>query len=270
MLALKKLLTFAAMPLGMAFLLGAGALLLFVCKRSKAGGVLIAVALVQLWLFSTPIVSIALGQALEHPYPAVQVRAFVQQHPEIQAIVVLGGGVDSRINQNNYRPWPDLDNGADRVWYGSKLYAAYAQTLHRHVPVLMSGGQIAWLPGDTSEAVAMTEFAVDLGVPAQHIIQETRSTTTEENAHYTASLLASEHIQRIALVTSAFHMRRAVIVFEQAGFVVSAAPTDQRYPSRAPHWLNWVPTVEHLNNSTTALKEWLWWGLYTTGLTSST
>ena len=63
-----------------------------------------------------------------------------------------------------------------------------------------------------------------LGVDPARIIVEDQSRNTEENARFTAAIVHPEPKQRWLLVTSAFHMPRAIGVFEKAGFDVVADP----------------------------------------------
>ena len=266
MLALKKLLTLACMPLGLAMLLVPLAVLALVWRRQRLAMASLSLSLAVLYLFSTPTIANAIGRQLEARYPAIPIQVIVNRNPEVEAIVVMGGGIEAVVQQDNYRPWPDLNDASDRVWHASKLYYAYRDQHNKRLPVVLSGGMLPWVPGDTSEANAMAQFAGDLGVPAERMIEESSSLTTEENARFTAALLQQRNIKRIALVTSGTHMPRAVAQFERAGFEVVAVSTDQRFPPQKDHWLTWLPRADALDKSTIALKEWLWLGADALGL----
>lgn len=60
------------------------------------------------------------------------------------------------------------------------------------------------------------------------MILEDRSRNTRENAQFSADLVHPEPGERWLLVTSAWHMPRAVGCFRQAGFTVTAFPVDYR------------------------------------------
>jgi uncharacterized SAM-binding protein YcdF (DUF218 family) len=128
-------------------------------------------------------------------------------------IVVLGGG----------REQADPGWGADqpslmaleRVRYAARLAKASG------LPLLTSGGLHYGQP--PSEAALMAEVLIeDYGLPVRW--QEGGSRTTWENAVYSAALLRQEGIQRVVLVTQAWHMPRARWCFEQAGLQVVSAP----------------------------------------------
>jgi uncharacterized SAM-binding protein YcdF (DUF218 family) len=70
----------------------------------------------------------------------------------------------------------------------------------------------------------MRDFLVQYGVPENLISLEDRSTSTYENALYSAAILRPRAIRRILLVTDAVHMLRARRTFEKLGFDVIPAP----------------------------------------------
>ena len=131
-----------------------------------------------------------------------------------QAIVVLGGGT--------YFSAPEY--GGDTVKAPVLMRLRYAAHLHRALdkPVLASGGAPEGNP--VPEAQLMRQvLQQDFRVPVQWIEEGSRNTF--ENALMSASLLKPAGIQRIYLVTHAWHMRRARLAFEHAGFKVIPAPT---------------------------------------------
>src|SRR5436190_2160704 len=68
--------------------------------------------------------------------------------------------------------------------------------------------------------------AVSAGVPAASVVEDSRSTSTRDQAKQIGPILRDHHIQRFVLVTSPMHMRRSLAVFRAAGFdpVASTAP----------------------------------------------
>lgn len=165
------------------------------------------------------------------------------------AIVLLGGGVQpSSIDYP--RPTPRSAN--DRVRHAARLFKA------GRAPVLvLSGGSSRQLFTST-EAEAMRELLLELGVPASAMLLEDRSMNTRENAAYTAELLRTRGIHRILLVTSAWHMARAEALFRAQGLEVIPAPADHlaRDLSRHEWWQRWLPSADALEMSARLIKEW--------------
>lgn len=94
-----------------------------------------------------------------------------------------------------------------RVGYGVWLYQqGYAPK------IIMAGGPVVWR---VTAAQIMKEQAVFLGVPAQDILVEERSTTTKENAEFTKDLMVAEGFGSAILVTSPYHSRRASRIFHR-------------------------------------------------------
>jgi len=98
--------------------------------------------------------------------------------------------------------------------------------LHRlyTLPILLSGGQVFSDTG--SEAEIARRVLRSLSVPGEMIYVETHSRTTGQNARYSAEILRREGFAHPILVTSAFHLPRAVLNFEKEGVAVTPYPTD--------------------------------------------
>lgn len=243
---LDKWVIFGISPPGTALLLGTLALLLAARRRPRMAGVLALVGMLWLYAASTPQVSHAMRGALEraHPYVAPQ------QLPRVDVVVVLGGGIEP---PSPGHPRPELHAATDRVWFGAQLYRA-----GRAPRVLLSGGADPQRY-TASEAAAMRELMLDLGVPAEAIVLEERSRNTRENARFSAPLLRERGASRILLVTSALHMPRALPLFQAQGLQVVPAPTDHeaRDVSGWPAAQRWLPSVDALQGSTNAIKEWV-------------
>lgn len=136
----------------------------------------------------------------------------------IAGILLLGGSL--RTTTTNGETQDDLSESADRI----RLAAALART-HPDAPLLVSGGRAFQRTGSRSEAEATAGMLTELGVSPGRLILETGSRTTAENATLSAEL-AGDADGRWLLVTSAFHMPRAVGTLRAAGLDVIAAPTD--------------------------------------------
>ena len=235
-------------PLGTALLLGATALVLAALRWRRGAAATALLGLVWLWVWSMPVASLWLRGALEHRYPPLALQGV----PSAQAIVVLGGGMSP---PGAGRPWPDLSAAADRVWHAARLYHAGKAPI-----VVMSGGADLAL-GPVSEAQSMRDFINDLGVPRAAVLLESGSRNSRENAQFVAVLLKQRQIDRVLLVTSALHMRRALAHFRAEGLAVVPVATDHS-PLTAPGAAGWLPDAGALEGSSRAFKElmgqWIW------------
>ena len=200
---------------------------------------------------SSPLVGDALLGALEDDFAVERASA----SPSADAIVVLGGVTVPPVPP---MVTVEAEAGIDRLLHGLRLYRA------GKAPVLIfSGGALTLLTGSTlSEAEQMLQLAVECGVDAAAVILEDRSRNTHENALYVQRILAERGMQRVLLVTSASHMRRAVAAFQAQGVEVIPTPTDVRVIERGFSPLQLVPTTNGLEKSSIAVKEYMGWWLY--------
>jgi len=208
-------------------------------------------AVAQLIVFSSSMVSDALLLHLEN-----EARAEAAAAPACcyDAIVVLGGSIGAAIPP--VRPDPQLYDSSDRIWHAARLF-------HRGVAprIIVSGGsyqvEAGAVPATQTEAVAMRQFLLALGVPEDRIVMEGKSLNTLENMRETRALVGTA---QVALVTSAFHMPRALRMARKAGLEAAAFPTDwQILPTSGLSWESLLPSVGALAGSGLAIKEYLAW-----------
>ncbi len=198
-----------------------------------------------LLVFSTGVVSMALLRPLERRYPA-----FPDGAPAVDAVVVLGSGVVEGSPAEGGGPALD-STGLARV------VAGYMLAERLHVPIVVSGGR-TWRDGGTeTEAEVAARLLGGLGMPAAMIRTEGKSTTTWENARGVAGLLAGTGMRRVALVTSAWHMPRAMLAFQRAGLACVAAPTASLAAGRGVRVRDVMPGFGSLRDSAIALREYL-------------
>lgn len=206
-------------------------------RRPRSGITLTSLSLAALWALSMPWVARALLNSIE-PQAADPRLA-----PAAAAIVVLGAG--------KYHAAPEY--GADTVGEGSLARVRYAAFLHRHTgkPILVSGGSpegAALSEAQVMKAVLENEFRT----PVQWT--EAASNNTLENARASRALLEPLGINRIYLVTHAWHMPRAQRVFAQAGFDVVPAPTQYATHFRTT-LLDFMPRAHALRDSSHFVHE---------------
>ena len=134
----------------------------------------------------------------------------VGSSPQGDAIVVLGGDV---AIPNSPRVTSQL-NG-NRLIHAYRLYRAGKAPV-----ILISGGNVFPQEGLDPEAVYSRRLLEEFGGPSDAILLESDSRNTHENAVRTRKILGAIGIDQILLVTSGFHMKRAVLTFEKSGFDV--------------------------------------------------
>lgn len=200
---------------------------------------------------SLALASLAALVVLSFPWCGNALLASLERYPPIapgdlaraQAIVVLGGGL--------YPAAPEY--GTDTVNHASLVRARYAVQLQRRsgLPILASGGTVY---GGTPEA-AVIKSLVQRELGGQVRWSEEISRDTAENAAFSAIQLKRDGVTRIALVSHAWHLPRAVELFERQGLTVYPAPTAfaTNYPDVLARFL---PSAGALANSGTAIHEW--------------
>ncbi|MEI7933348.1 MAG: YdcF family protein, partial [Alphaproteobacteria bacterium] len=173
--------------------------LLVLLRLPRPGKIVAMLGVAQAVIFSLNPVADAMLMPLED-----RARAEAASAPACcyGAIVVLGAGVVTSAPP--LRPDPELTDSSDRLWQAARLY-------HRGLAprIIVSGGSYAARRGGPTqtEAEAMREVLLALGVPADRIILEARSLNTIDNIREIRGLVGTE---RIALVTSGHHMPRAL------------------------------------------------------------
>jgi uncharacterized SAM-binding protein YcdF (DUF218 family) len=237
---LDKMLPLGVYPLGLALVfIGIGIALNFLGRR-RASILLLAFATLELWVFSTPLVSRLLLSTLEN----TSSRSVTGS---ADVAVLLGGMI--RSGQNG----PDLTDAADRA------VAAFRLFRNRQVKkILVSGGNLPWSTDPVPEAQHIAALLREWGTPNSTIIIEDQSRNTWENAVNSKELWDRHEFTSGFLVTSASHMPRAMATFRRAGLSLTPAATDFRnQPYFEGGLLAVLPSAEALQDSTTAIKEWL-------------
>ena len=208
-------------------------------KRPLIARLLLTTSVALLWLFSTPYFAEAMLHELEgEPYVTDTKK------PLADAIVVLGGGT--------YFHAPEY-GGTDTVSKDTLVRLRFAAKLQRETgkPILVTGGTP--VGNSLSEAAQMKQvLEQEFNVPVRWV--EGASDNTLENARLSHEMLKQDGIKRIYLVTHAWHMPRAVQVFQAAGFQVVPAPT--AYTTRyQTDLLAFVPDAYALRDSRIFLHE---------------
>jgi len=140
---------------------------------------------------------------------------------DIAGIIVLGGAEDNRAGAS--RELAGLNEAGERF--------TEAVALARRLPnarVVFTGGSAALFAEEAPEAEAAGRLLKALGVAEDRITLEAASRDTYENAVFTTRLIKPAAGERWLLVTSSWHMPRAIGCFRKAGFPVEPWPVDFR------------------------------------------
>ena len=194
-----------------------------------------------LWAFSTGLVADALEHALERP-------ALRTTRPGVtyDAVVVLTGVVDVRAARASGQL--ELNEAAERIVAAFELARA-----GRARKVLISGGPTFPRPGQPREAEQLRDALVRWGLEPDRVVVEGESRNTRESALASARVVEAHGWRSLVLVTSAYHLPRALGCFRKAGLSPDAFPVDHRAGS--PPSRGWLPSVPALESSTTSLHE---------------
>jgi uncharacterized SAM-binding protein YcdF (DUF218 family) len=134
-------------------------------------------------------------------------------------IIVLGGGINTELSIK--RGDISFGKAAERLIAALELYRRYP-TLR----VVLSGGNSDVLFPGPPESELAAKFLERFGIPRDRIEVETSSRNTMENAVNTARLILPNPDERWLLITSAYHMPRAIGLFRKAGISIEAYPVD--------------------------------------------
>lgn len=187
-------------------------------------------------------VSTAIGLAALSPLPNLLILPLEQRYQRavlegapIRGVIVLGGS--EVVDVAEARGAHALNEAAERITETVAL-----SRLLPEVRIVLSGGAGQLFPKPSgeagvtsgqvavlsSEAAIMLRLLTDMGVSRSRLTLEDRSRDTYENATFSSRLIERQQGERWILVTSAFHMPRAMSTFRKAGFEVEPWPVDYR------------------------------------------
>ena len=149
------------------------------------------------------------------------------------AIVVSSGMTRVIDSPNGYiHEWSE---GVDRAFAGIALYK------HNKAPLIVfTRGIMPWSRG-VPEGEYLLTVAVDAGVPRSGITLTDAVANTEQEALSVAEILSAP-APSIILVTSAFHMARALMIFEDAGLEVQPFAVDFRTSGDGVTLIGFIPS----------------------------
>ena len=176
-------------------------------------------------------------------------------HGAPDGVIVLGGVIAEDVSAA--RGAVALNESAERVTVAAALARRYP-----NLRIIFSGGTNALLFDKGAEAGFAVRQLEDLGVARERIVAEEQSRNTVENAVFSRLIANPQPGQRWLLLTSAFHMPRAIAVFRAAGFPVEAYPVDWRTTGPMDLVRPYPSVSEGLRRTDVAVREWIGLLLY--------
>lgn len=186
-----------------------------------------------LYVTSTPL----FAQLLVRPLERSADKAGIDN---ADAIVILGGWFSESGGRIELG-----ESSLARCVEGMRLFRA---GVAKHLVV--SGGTQS---GSTKLGWAMQEFLVQEGMPESSITVEDQSTTTWQNASYSAEICRSNNWNKVVLVTDAAHQIRAKLCFQSHSIDVAAATV--RALKRPVSWIDILPSPTGVSTTSSASHE---------------
>ncbi|MGM0439275.1 MAG: YdcF family protein [Patescibacteria group bacterium] len=216
-------------PGSLSFILVIVGVVFMFLKKKKKGRYMIVAGLFIYYIFSiTPGADFVIGN-LEENFSTLE----VDQIDQAEVIVVLSGGAKSDVLRSSE--------------------VLRISNLKDHSPTLIISGTEA-IDQDRNSFSAVEAFFINRGIPDKNIYVEDQSNNTRENAKQVVEEVGEEPF---FLVTSAYHMKRAVMEFEKLGANPIPAPTDFRKRRETYYFSDYIPSSENLRKSDLALHEHL-------------
>lgn len=220
------------------------------------------VVLSFLLLINVPILIYPVGDSLIYPLEK-RFSKQVEMPADIDGIIILGGAEKLKVSVSWQRA--EVSGAADRF-----IATAELATMYPDAPVIYSGGSglLRFQTNDgTGESISRT-LLTNIGIDQSRLIIESQSRNTDENFLLLKPLLPKEN-GNYFLVTSAFHMPRAVGIAKKQNINVIPYPVD--YRSNKPELRQWaVDYSNHIGALEIAWREWIGLSVYyLTGKTES-
>jgi uncharacterized SAM-binding protein YcdF (DUF218 family) len=215
--ALSKILLFLFQPSSIITLLIAGGIALQWSRFQIAGRRMALLGTLLMVVLGLSPIGGALILPLEQRFP----RPALDGSEAITGIILLGGGEDPRVGA--VRKVMSLNEAGERLAEGVVLSRRFPQAR-----IVFSGGSTGLMTTKPPEAEVARGYLEALGVDPGRILIDDKSRNTHENALFTMDLVRPKPGETWLLVTSAFHMPRAIGTFRKAGFDVRAFPVDYR------------------------------------------
>ena len=250
MYTINKIVGYLISPVGFGIALVGAAVLAQVLGRRRLAGWAVLLALANFWVWSTPWMTQWMGAALEAEFLVNGRVPTVESLPEADLIELHGGGMGVATNFN---PYAEMWNGADRVWHAARLWKAGKAP---KILVTSDGADLSTGP-----------LLEDLGVPKEAIIYDFGPRNTEEEAKAIARMFECSECSnakkpKVLVVTSAWHMKRTMLMYQKYAPNVEAIPAPCDFENtmateKVSGWARFLPDPAAFMGNSVAFHEWL-------------
>jgi len=242
---LSKFLNWFVYPLSLLFL-GPFVILVFYRRRYTRWG--LAFVLLLLYGMSTMITVRPLMRWLEGPRPTPELR----QHYDVA--IVLAGMMDLRKSRPGH---PKFTSQVERILEGIDLVKrGIADKL------LIVGGNGDPFNQHVSEARLLRTFALEFGLHEEQVLAEEVSRNTYENAVNAGQIIQAGNYRQLVLITSAFHMYRAMAAFHKQQLFPEPYPVNCHSSRERIHLFDFVPSVGALSMTIVVVHEMIGMVMY--------
>ena len=240
----EKSLSSLAMPVGFLWLFLLLWVYVSVSLKQRTAFIVAGICLVILSSFGNSYVANQLAKSLERPYFGFQ----LDELKKLDAVIVLGGGTYTNLNGE-----PQLAQSGDRVAMAAKVFIA-----GRTNRIICTGVK-TYRPA--TEALEIGEEAkailIGLGIPSDSIETIPGQNTSQEMQAIKEWISKNPTSTRIGILTSAWHLNRAMRLADAAGIDAIPIPADflSRNATVSTGWV--IPSADDLYRSSRVVKEYL-------------
>ena len=275
---LNKIIGYLISPVGFGMALVVAAVVARVLGRRRLAGWAVVLALANFWVWSTPWMTQWMGAALEAEFLVDGRVPTVESLPEADLIELHGGGMGIGTNISSYA---EMWMSADRVWHAARLWRAQVKRRKEKG----ESADVKILVTSAGTDLSTGPLLEDLGVPKEAIIYDFGPRNTEEEAKAvsgfrfqvsgfkfqgssteTCNLQPETKRPKVLVVTSAWHMKRTMLVYEKYAPEVESVPAPCDFENtmgveKAKGWMSLLPDPEAFMRNSIAFHEWLgYWG----------
>ena len=261
MYTLNKIVGYMISPAGFGMVLVAVGVLARVLGRRRLAGWAVVLALANFWIWSTPWMTQWMGAALEAEFLVDGRVPSVESLPEADLIELHGGGMGIDTNVSAYA---EMWTSADRVWHAARLWREQVKRRKEKE----ESADVKILVTSAGTDLSTGPLLEDLGVPKEAIIYDFGPRNTEEEVKAIARMFEcsecsnAEKTSKVLVVTSAWHMKRTMLMYQKYAPNVEAIPAPCDFENtmaieKMPGWSRFLPDPAAFMANGVAFHEWL-------------